>query len=111
MTIKFKHLREELFNFDIWEGHTHNLGGATLAFTEAYGGNFYVGIAICANNDNFCKKIGRHIATARLVSRGILVEREEFIEFLQLCGTGYFHASPVLKKICEHFNVRYQSAL
>ena len=111
MTIKFKHLREEYFNFLDGTWNTDNLGGRRLTKKETELGNFYVGISTCASNDNFCKKIGRHIATVRLVDSGVIVEREEFIEFLKVCGTGYFHTSPVLKKICEHFNVRYQPAL
>lgn len=66
-SIKYVHIRE--FNID---GVPLPNGGSTLAFlriaqTEDRGDMYHVSQALCSHRDNFCKKIGRSVATGRLL--------------------------------------------
>src|SRR5258708_25220082 len=75
-SVKFVHLRE----IDMDSGQPTPTGGITVAFTlikerdEPDGTDLYwAARAECSHRDNFCKKIGRSIATGRL-RKGLIDE-------------------------------------
>lgn len=42
-----------------------NKGGATVAYEEI-DGNLHFAVAVCSDRDNFCRRIGRAVASGRL---------------------------------------------
>ncbi len=49
-------------------GAIHNKGGLSIAYSVRENGDVRMGVAVCSSEDNFNRRLGRTIATSRLMS-------------------------------------------
>ena len=87
--VMFKHVRGK--NPD---GTISNMGGMTLAYTFLQGGYVKFAAAVCHQNDNFEKRIGRVKSAGRLRSANYAVfrkfeSRDDHNKFLRAFNYGY----------------------
>ena len=56
--------------------------GGLTCITERTPGGFRIGVAICSEKDNFCKKTGRDLASYRFKHGYIAIPDRQIIDFL-----------------------------
>jgi hypothetical protein len=91
--IKFFHIRKYNNN-----SHNHNSisnGGLTIAWYINNGAIVY-SVAICSDKDDFNKKVGREIATRRLISDQKLIEHDVVLTYIYT-----IHFDGINKRVAE----------
>ena len=78
--IKYKHIRQGCVEWHL-DGtinrSPYNLGGYTIAYKQVGEDAYHVGLAICSDEDNYDKALGRSIAKARLRTLPYFVTEEQ----------------------------------
>lgn len=99
--MKIRHFRNLHFCYKLHDVVPHNLGGYTIAFDrEPDSGDVKIGIAACSSKENFNKRVGRTIAAQRLNSEPVIVNSEQFEQFMACEDLYEFHfeAFDILKE-------------
>jgi len=57
--------------------------GGLTALTEFTEDGVQVGVAICSEKDNYCKKTGRELATTRFKNKKTVISNKEIVDLLK----------------------------